>query len=83
MLWVLIKEKTINIETNDKINTKKKGITKVTKTKKGYELVINQDEITINQFINYITSKVTISNIDIEEDNIDNLIVKLYQDYNI
>ena len=78
-----IKEKTINIETNDKINTKKKGIKKVTKTKKGYELVINQDEITINQFINYITSKVTISNIDIEEDNIDNLIVKLYQDYNI
>ena len=78
-----IKEKTINIETNDKINTKKKGITKVTKTKKGYELVINQDEITINQFINYITDKITISNIDIEEDNIDNLIVKLYQDYNI
>ena len=78
-----IKEKTINIETNDKINTKKKGIKKVTKTKKGYELVINQDEITINQFINYITDKITISNIDIEEDNIDNLIVKLYQDYNI
>jgi ABC-2 type transport system ATP-binding protein len=78
-----IKEKTINIETNDKINTKKKGIKKVTKTKNGYELVINQDEITINQFINYITDKITISNIDIEEDNIDNLIVKLYQDYNI
>ena len=65
------------------IGKKKKGIKKVTKTKKGYELVINQDEITINQFINYITDKITISNIDIEEDNIDNLIVKLYQDYNI
>lgn len=78
-----ITEKAINIKTNDKLITHKKGILQTQKIDNGYQIIINSKELTITDFINYITDKIIINDINILEDSIDNLIIKLYKDYNI
>ena len=76
-------EKYISIKTNDKLSIRKKGIKNKQKTKNGYDLVINTNEISISELLNDISKKITIEDIEIEHENIDNIIVKLYKDYKI
>ena len=76
-------EKNISIKTKEKLVIKSKGIKTKKKTKEGYELVIDTNEISISELLNKISKKITIEDIDIENNNIDNLIVKLYKDYKI
>lgn len=76
-------EKNVSIKTKEKIVIKSKGIKTKKKTKEGYELVIDTNEISISELLNKISKKITIEDIDIENNSIDNLIVKLYEDYKI
>ena len=76
-------EKNVSIKTKEKLVIKSKGIKTKKKTKEGYELVIDTNEISISELLNKISKKITIEDIDIENNSIDNLIVKLYEDYKI
>ena len=76
-------EKNISITTKEKLELKCKGLKSKKKTKEGYDLVIDTKEISISELLNKISKKITIEDIDIENESIDNLIVKLYEDYKI
>ena len=76
-------EKNISIKTKEKLVIKSKGIKTKKKTREGYDLVIDTNEISISELLNKISKKITIEDIDIENNSIDNLIVKLYEDYKI
>lgn len=76
-------EKNVSIKTKEKLVIKSKGIKTKKKTKEGYELVIDTNEISISELLNKISKKITIEDIDIENNSIDNLIVKMYEDYKI
>lgn len=76
-------EKYVSIKTKDKLAIRKKGIKNKIKTKNGYDLVINANEISISELLNVISKKITIEDIEIDHENIDSIIVKLYKDYKI
>ena len=75
----------VNVEviTKDKLNLKTKGIVEKHKTKEGYTFTINSKELKISEFLQLISKKIEIEDIEIESENIDEVIVKLYEEYNI
>lgn len=73
----------IDVVTKDKINIKKKGILESLKTMDGYHFVINSKELNISEFLNIISKKIRIEDIEIESENTDDLIVKLYEKFGI
>ncbi len=73
----------INILTKDKLNISKKGIIKKNKTKEGYIFAIDNKILNISDFLNLISRKIRIDNVEIENENIDEIIVKLYEEYEI
>lgn len=75
--------KYIKVYTSGKINIKRKGIISTNKTKEGYEFIIDSKLINISEFISIISKKIEIKDIEIENENIDNIIVKLYEEYKI
>lgn len=84
----LIKEygsyKKIIINTNDLIiNNKMKGIITKEKINGGYNFIIDSNILTISKFINYLTKNYSISDIEIDNENIDDVILKLYNNYQI
>lgn len=76
-------EKYVSIKTNDKLTIRNKGVKSKTKTKEGYDLVIDTREISISELLNNISKKITIEDIEIDHEGIDNIIVKLYEDFKI
>ena len=76
-------EKYVSIKTNDKLAIRNKGVKSKTKTKEGYDLVIDTREISISELLNNISKKITIEDIEIDHEGIDNIIVKLYEDFKI
>lgn len=75
--------KYITINTNDKLTIKNKGIVKKEKIKDGYKVVIDSKIINISEFLNMVSKKISIKDIEIDNENIDNIIVKLYEEYKI
>ena len=73
----------IKVITKDKINLKNDYIVKQTKIDGGLEFIIDIRKVEINEFIKLISSKISIIDIDIDSGNIDELIVKLYEDFKI
>lgn len=73
----------INIVTKDKLAISKKGIIKKAKTKEGYQFSIDNKILNISDFLNIISRKIRIEDVEIENENIDELIVKLYEEYKI
>lgn len=73
----------ITISTNEKIHIRKKGIIKQEKVKEGYSFIINTKELSVSDFLNNISKKIKIDNVDIENENLDEVIVKLYEEYGI
>lgn len=76
-------EKYVSIKTNDKLAIRNKGVKSKTKTKEGYDLIIDTREISISELLNNISKKIIIEDIEIDHEEIDNIIVKLYEDYKI
>ena len=62
---------------------KKQGVEKQTKNELGYEFIIDVNKITISEFLKQLGSKIDITDVEIENENIDNTIIKLYRNFNI
>ena len=76
-------EKYVFIKTSDKLAIRNKGIIKKTKNKDGYDLIIDTRITSISDLLGLISKKIKIDDIEIDHESIDNIIVKLYQDYKI
>ncbi len=76
--------KKITINTKENISDiKLKGIISKEKIDNGYSFVIDSNIITISKFINYLSNRYSINDMDIDNEGIDDVILKLYQDYEI
>ena len=73
----------IKIDTKDKINIDEDCVVSQTNTKEGIEFVIDIRKTEISDFINLISAKISIIDIDVDSGNIDELIVRLYEDFKI
>ena len=73
----------MSIKTNDKITVRNKGIISKKKEKDGYTLTIDTKIISISKLINSISKKIVIDDFRIENESIDNIIVKLYEEFKI
>ena len=74
----------IEVITKDKIkNIRKKGIINFEKISNGYKFTIDSKILDVSNFINYISEKINIIDIDIKNENIDNIIINLYKEYEI
>ena len=77
-------QKSIQVVTNNTIRKiTKKGLIKQNKLTNGYEFIIDSNKISISSFIKYLSNLVEIKDIEIENESIDNTIIKLYKDYKI
>ena len=76
--------RTITIDTKDKIKKINKiGVVSLKKTEKGYLFQVNLNKLTISNFLKYLSGLIEIEDIEIDNENIDNLIIKLYKDFEI
>ena len=73
----------ISIKTKDSLSIKKKGIISKKKNKEGYDLVINTKLISISELLKVLSQRISIEDIEILEEPIDKMIVRLYEDYQI
>jgi len=74
----------IEVITKDKIkNIRKKGIINFEKTSNGYKFIIDSKLLDVSSFINYISEKVNIVDMDIKNESIDNIIINLYKEFEI
>jgi len=73
----------IKVITKDKIELKQKYIVSEKNIDGGIEYTIDIRQVEINEFIKLISSKISIIDLDIDSGNIDELIVKLYEDFKI
>ena len=73
----------ITVITKDKIKIEEDYVIEQKNIEGGIEFIIDIRKIEINEFIKLISSKISISDIDIDSGNIDELIVKLYEDFKI
>lgn len=73
----------IKVITKDKINIKKNYIISKKNSKEGMEFTIDIRKVEISEFIKLLSSKISIIDIDIDTGNIDDLIVRLYEEYKI
>lgn len=75
--------KYITVITDDKLSIKNKGLLNKEKTNDGYKLTIDSSIINISDFLSLISKKISIKDIEIENENIDEIIVKLYEEFKI
>ena len=75
--------KKIIVITKEKINIKKDYIVEQKNEKDKIEFKIDTRKIELNKFISYITDKISIEDLEIENNNIDDVILKLYEDFGI
>lgn len=76
--------KEIQIITKSKLNKlNKKGIIKQTKKDYGYNFILDTNLLSISNFLKYLSNLIDIKDIEIENENIDNIILKLYKDCEI
>lgn len=73
---------TVNTKENIKI-TKLKGVIKKDKIEGGYSFIIDSNILTISKFVNYLSKNYSIDDIDIDNENIDDMILKLYDEFKI
>lgn len=74
----------IEVITKDKIKSiKKKGIIDFEKISNGYKFIIDSKILDVSSFINYISDKVDIIDMDIKNESIDNIIINLYKEFEI
>lgn len=73
----------IFVKTKSKEKLNEKCIVKEKILKDGIEFIIDINKIELSKFINLISKKYEITDIDIDNESIDDLIVKLYEDFKI
>ncbi|MBR6689904.1 MAG: ATP-binding cassette domain-containing protein [Bacilli bacterium] len=73
----------ITVISKDKLKIEEDYVIQQKNIENGIEFIIDIRKIEINEFIKLLSSKISISDIDIDNGNIDELIVKLYEDFKI
>lgn len=73
----------VRVITKDKFNINKNYIISKKNMKDGMEFTIDIRKVEISEFIKLLSSKVSIIDLDIDTGNIDDLIVRLYEEYKI
>lgn len=76
-------KKYIKVKTNTIINEKISGVLSKEKTKEGYNFVIDSKKLNISKFLNEISKKAQIEDVEIDNENLDNMIVNLYENLKI
>lgn len=76
-------KKYINVKTSTTIKEKLPGVLKKEKTKDGYNFVIDSKKLNISDFLNDISKKAQIEDVEIDNENLDNMIVNLYENLKI
>ena len=71
------------IITNDKISLTDSYIVEQKRIDNGYEIIRDSNKVEISDFIKNISSKISIIDIDMDTPDVDELIVKLYEDFKI
>ena len=75
--------KYLNITTNSKITKlRKKGIVSQEKTSEGYTFKIDSSVVNVSEFLNYLTPKIDIIDLEIDNETLDNIIIDLYKNLN-
>ena len=76
--------KNIVVETSDKIDLiKKNGVIDQVKFDNGYKYIIDSNIISVSEFINLLSKNYNLNDIEIDNESIDDVILKLYKDYEI
>lgn len=75
--------KSVVVDTKDKIDIKKDGIISSKRVDNGYEFIIDSNVISVSQFINILSKNYNLDDIEIDNESIDDVILKLYKDYEI
>lgn len=76
--------KYITIITNDKIKkNSKKGVVYTETLENGYKFCIDSKILSVSNFVNYLSNNYDIIDMEIDNESIDNIIIKLYKDYNV
>jgi len=77
-------QKNISVITKSKIdNLKLEGLKSFKKIDDGYNFIIDSNVISISSFINYLSHNYEIEDMEIDNETIDDVILKLYEDYHI
>ena len=72
--------KHISVTTGTKLNKiRKKGIITQEKTADGYIFTIDSKQLEVSNFLNYLSTKVDIKDLEIDNESLDNIIINLYQ----
>ncbi len=72
--------KYVSVTTKTKLSKlRKKGIIKQEKTGEGYKFMIDSDTLAISDFLNYLSLKIDIKDLEIDDESLDNIIINLYQ----
>lgn len=76
--------KEVFVSTNEKIDKiRLKGIIKKSKNINGYSFIIDSNVLSLSKLLNNLSLKYVINDIDIKNESIDDIILKLYHDYEI
>lgn len=76
--------KEVLVSTNEKIDKiRLKGIIKKSKNINGYSFIIDSNVLSLSKLLNSLSLKYVINDIDIKNESIDDVILKLYHDYEI
>lgn len=76
--------KEVLVSTNEKIDKiRLKGIIKKSKNINGYSFIIDSNVLSLSKLLNNLSLKYVINDIDIKNEGIDDVILKLYHDYEI
>lgn len=76
--------KEVLVSTNEKIDKiRLKGIIKKSKNTNGYSFIIDSNILSLSKLLNNLSLKYVINDIDIKNESIDDVILKLYHDYEI
>lgn len=76
-------KKYIYVKTTTTIKEKLPGVLKKEKIKGGYNFVIDSRKLNISDFLNDISKKAQIEDVEIDNENLDNMIVNLYENLKI
>ncbi len=72
--------KYVSVTTKTKLSKlRKKGIIKQEKTIEGYKFMIDSDTLNISDFLKYLSQKIDIKDLEIDDESLDNIIINLYQ----
>lgn len=76
--------KEVLVSTNEKIDKiRLKGIIKKSKNINGYSFIIDSNVLSLSKLLNNLSLKYVINDIDIKNESIDDVILKLYHEYEI